>query len=118
MGSAPCPFNETMCGIGDDAVSVDSGPVDVTKAFGLNLGNKDHIQFRKKTVCTVLPIDGYYDVIPLKLMPTWAPTGRDIYPGEEVVAIFYGPTSDFTTGESYYGNLLESNMSANPDVLP
>ena len=102
-----------MCGIGEDAISVDSGLVDVSKTFGLNLAAKDRIQFRKKVLCTVLPTEGYYDVIPLKFVPTWAPTGQDVYPGEKVVAVFYGPTSDLATGESWYGNLLMSNLTAN-----
>ncbi|KAI4709015.1 hypothetical protein J4E89_006417 [Alternaria sp. Ai002NY15] len=100
----------------EDAVSVDSGLVDVGKAFGLNLPSKDRVTFRKKIECTVLPVEGYYDVIDLKYMPMWKPDFREIFPGEQVAAIFYGPTPPLDTGESFLAYLVASNVSGNPKV--
>ncbi|KAI4631716.1 uncharacterized protein J4E87_002422 [Alternaria ethzedia] len=113
--NVPCPFNDTMCDT-EDSVSVDSGLVDVGKAFGLNLPPKDRVTFRKKIECTVLPVDGYYDVIDLKYMPMWKPDFREIFPGEQVAAIFYGPTPPLDTGESFLAYLVASNVSGNPKV--
>ncbi|KAI4684749.1 uncharacterized protein J4E88_004190 [Alternaria novae-zelandiae] len=113
--NVPCPFNDTMCDT-EDAVSVDSGLVDVGKAFGLNLPSKDRVTFRKKIECTVLPVEGYYDVIDLKYMPMWKPDFREIFPGEQVAAIFYGPTPPLDTGESFLAYLVASNVSGNPKV--
>jgi len=111
----PCPFNKTMCGT-KDAVRIDSGLIDVSRTFGLNLDHKDSVSFRKKTECTVLPVDGYYDVINLEYMPIWKPYGRDILPGEQVAAIFYGPKPPFETGETFLAYLVVSNSSGNPSV--
>jgi hypothetical protein len=44
-----CPFlNTTWCNT-TEAVSVDTGLIDMGKTFGLNLKAKDRVQFRKKT---------------------------------------------------------------------
>jgi hypothetical protein len=100
----------------EEAVSVDSGLVDVRKAFGLNLPSEDRVTFRKKIECTVLPVEGYYDVIDLKDMPIWKPNFREMFPGEQVAAIFYGPKPPLDTGESYLAYLVSSNVSGNPKV--
>jgi hypothetical protein len=113
--NVPCPFNKTMCDT-KDALRIDSGLIDVSKNFGLNLAAKDRVSLRKKIECTVLPINGYYDVIDLEDMPAWKPSFREIFPGEQVAAIFYGPKPPFLTGESYTVDLISSNTSGNPSV--
>lgn len=113
--NVPCPFNETMCDT-KDAVSVDSGLIDVSKSFGLNLAAKDGISFRKKIECTVLPVDGYYRVFDLKDVDAWKPDYREIFPEEQVGATFYGPKPPFLTGETYLVYLVSSNSSGNPSV--
>jgi hypothetical protein len=113
--NVPCPFNKTMCGT-KDAVRIDSGLIDVSKTFGLNLAAQDRVSLRKKTECTIPPADGYYGVIDLEEMPIWKPDYREILPGEQVAAFFYGPKPPFETGESYVVHLLTSNSSGNPWV--
>jgi hypothetical protein len=51
-----------MCELGD-AISNDSGLVDVNRLFGLNLPSSSRVQFRKKTTCQILPTDGYHRFI-------------------------------------------------------
>ncbi|KAH8630678.1 hypothetical protein IG631_15255 [Alternaria alternata] len=109
VGSTPCPFNETMCGT-KNAVTVDSGLVDVGKMFGLNLAAKDRVMFRKKVSCTVLPSEGSYEVFDLELIPNLVPADRFIFPGEQILALLYGRT-DKTKIESYIGYLLVSNIT-------
>jgi hypothetical protein len=113
--NVPCPFNKTVCGA-KDAVRIDSGLIDVSQTFGLNLAAQDRVSFRKKTECTVLPVEGYYDVIDLKDMPIWKPDYREILPEEQIAAFFYGPKPPFDTGESYIIYLIASNSSGNPWV--
>lgn len=56
--AAPCPWNETLCRGSDlPALLVDSGMVDLRTHFGLNLSPQDTVKLRKKTTCSVLPIE-------------------------------------------------------------
>lgn len=55
--TTPCPF-ESICGH-KEAVSIDSGLLDVNEAFGMNLANVDGVRYRKKTTCQILPLQGY-----------------------------------------------------------
>ncbi|KAI4607715.1 hypothetical protein J4E80_009456 [Alternaria sp. BMP 0032] len=103
--NVPCPFNDTMCDT-KDAVRIDSGLIDVSKTFGLNLAAQDRVSFRKKTECTVLPVEGYYDVVDLEERPMWKPDYREILPGEQVAVFFYGPRTPLETGESYIVHLI------------
>jgi hypothetical protein len=114
---APCPFlNTTWCGT-KEAVSVDSGLIDVGKTFGLNLAAKDRVHYRKKTTCTVLPIKGAYDVLSLEKYPFLSDDSRSIFPGEEVVVLYYGPTFGQIPLATYFASLLLSNISGTPKVL-
>jgi hypothetical protein len=45
------------------AIAVDSGLVDINELFGLNLSRKDKVEFRKRTTCAVLPLEGHVDVM-------------------------------------------------------
>ena len=115
----PCFFNETMCskkGTTKDAVRIDSGLLDVSKTFGLNLPDRDRVSFRKQIECGIPAVDGYYDVIDLEEMPIWKPEYREILPGEQVAVYFYGPKPPFDSGESYIVHLLASNSSGTPWV--
>jgi hypothetical protein len=59
--NAVCPFSPSMCVGGDtSAVDVDSGFLDLNTYFGLNLSPRDRVKFRKKSSCTVLPVEGYH----------------------------------------------------------
>ncbi|KAF2746629.1 hypothetical protein M011DRAFT_403849 [Sporormia fimetaria CBS 119925] len=53
----PCPFDAKMCN--SSAISLDSGIIDVNDAFGFNFGQSDRLRYRKKTTCSILPLDGY-----------------------------------------------------------
>jgi hypothetical protein len=113
----PCPFlNTTWCDT-KEAVSIDSGLLDVGKTFGLNLAAKDRVQYRKKTTCTVLPIRGAYDVVDLKNVPFLADGTRGQFPGEQILVLYYGPTLGQIPKASFYASLLMSNISGRPAVM-
>jgi hypothetical protein len=113
---APCPFlNTTWCDT-KEAVSVDSGLIDLGKTLGLNLAAKDRVQYRKKTTCTILPIEGYYDILSLEKFPNMIDSNRALFPGEEIVVLYYGSTnSSLEIPEaSFIASLLLSNITASP----
>jgi len=112
---APCPFqNSTFCDT-KEAVSVDSGLLDVGKTFGLNLAAKDRVQFRKKTTCTVLPIKEYYLVIDLDKYPKLMEGSRPALRGEQGVVLLYGPTFGGTLPfATYMASLTMSNVTGRP----
>lgn len=92
VGDASCPFlNKTWCDT-KEAVSVDSGLLDIGKTFGLNLKAQDRVQYRKKTTCTVFSIKGAYQVLNLMKNSHLAEGDRAVFPGEEIVVLHYGPT--------------------------
>jgi hypothetical protein len=79
-----CPFASKMC-IGtkeepSQAIAIDSGLVDVNKAFGFNLADKDRVSFRKRTTCGVLPVDGYTSVV--EASSYLGANDRETLPGE------------------------------------
>jgi hypothetical protein len=116
--SEPCPFdNATAACDTKDAVGVDSGLLDVGKTFGLNLKEQDRVQYQKRTTCTVLPIKDAYKVFSLEDMPELADGGRKVYPGEEIVVLYYGPTFGAIPKATFFASLLLSNTSGRPASL-
>jgi hypothetical protein len=52
--NASCPFDKRLCQKGVESVKFDTGFVDVSSAFGLNIDKSDAVKFRKKTTCSIL----------------------------------------------------------------
>jgi hypothetical protein len=116
---APCPFpNTTWCNT-TEAVSVDTGLLDVTKTFGLNLRADERVQFRRKTTCSILPIEGNYDIVDLDDHPQLWPIHRDPLPKEQILRLFYGRINNpgLEGGTSGY-TLYLSNFTARMDTFP
>jgi hypothetical protein len=117
----PCSFiNKTMCATeGAGAVSVDSGLLDVSSIFELNVPSKDRVQLQRQTACTILPIDGYWEVINLTDAPAYLQPNRDLFGNEQVVVVYHGPDLGFVQFVGMmtfeYG-LLTSNVSTGPSV--
>lgn len=58
-GDATCPWQSALCPSGDrSALELDSGFIDQS-TLGFNVRPDDGVKFRKKTVCSVLPVEGY-----------------------------------------------------------
>lgn len=110
--SVPCPFSEEMCD--GEALELDSGLLDMNHYFGLNLHKEDRLQFRKRTTCSILPIDGYYDVLPATDFDGLL--GRGALPEEEIIALKYNapsPSEDVQAKYTFAHSLAVSNISQN-----
>jgi hypothetical protein len=61
-----CPWQSSLCRSGErPAISMDSGLLDVSGAFGWNLKTRDNLWVRRRTTCNVLPLDGHEKQIDL-----------------------------------------------------
>ncbi|KAF2877339.1 hypothetical protein BDV95DRAFT_143204 [Massariosphaeria phaeospora] len=88
-----CPF-ANLCE-GGDALHLDSGLLDVSDTFGINLPSEDRVQLRRTATCAVLSLDGRTEVRPaseLDQSVRWRP----LLPGEEVLYLDYGHQTDET----------------------
>lgn len=109
-----CPFHPSMC-VGDTsqpAVSLDSGLLDLNDAFGLNLPSKDHIKFRKRTSCGVLPLDGRVAIVNATDYPAFAGFPK---PGEQLRLFLYGmmvgQDPDHWANATFYQSFVKANVS-------
>lgn len=102
----PCPFEKKMCA--SEALSLDSGLLDLNDAFGLNLEQPDRVQYRRKSTCAVLSLDGYTEVKNASSSAAKALT-RQLYPGEEFVYYMYGVFQ--VPGAPFTQSLLAANTS-------
>lgn len=106
MEPASCPFDSNICL--SQAIALDSGLVDVNDAFGMNLGDSNRVRYRRRSVCTILPVEGYTRIT---LNPS-VPLGRSPLPSEEFLEYCYhlstiGNQPLMTFGQS----LLEANIT-------
>jgi len=72
----PCPLGEQVCQ-DTPGIEFDTGLIDVSSAFGLDLSTSDRVQYRKKTTCGILAykrpyVQGVLD----SLGPQGQPTGN------------------------------------------
>lgn len=104
-----CPFNQSICS--SSAVAIDSGYVDVGQAFGLNIGSSDNLHYRKRSVCSMLSLDGRVSVVNASdIDPSLL--GRKSLPGETLATYsFGGPVANGSTfGISLYGQLFSKSL--------
>ncbi|KAF2277918.1 uncharacterized protein EI97DRAFT_415680 [Westerdykella ornata] len=99
--TVPCPFNDSMCA--SPAIALDSGLIDMNDAFGLNLHEADRMKYRRRSTCTVLPLEGYTRTTneSTATMEDGTP-----WPGEQRIEYLYGsrpgvdPPLDLAFGQS------------------
>jgi hypothetical protein len=111
----PCPFASGWCE-GGDAVSIDSGLVDISQAFGLNIPSTSGVKFRRKSTCAVLPLENNTQVLNMTDYPVV--TGRTVLPGEEAVLLNYGARIGEPGNATFMRSLALSNMTETIDLLP
>ena len=75
---------------GTSVISFDSGLVDATENFGLNLRSHEKVQLRRKSTCTVLPSEGFSKVIKYEDAGPPGTLGFDYGPGDEGYTLNYG----------------------------
>jgi hypothetical protein len=100
---APCPFAPSMCTDGDiSAVSIDTGLLDLTNDFGVNLRRSEAMKYRKVTTCAVIPIKSRFKVMSVERPsdPWDEPvSGNDgSTTMEQVVALALGNSSALSSG--------------------
>lgn len=110
-----CPFASGWCE-GGDAVSLDSGLVDVSKVFGLNIPSTSGVKFRRKSTCAVLPLENNTQVLNMTDYPM--ATGRTGLPGEEALLLNYGVRPREPGNATFVRSLALSNMTETIDLLP
>ncbi|KAF2264053.1 hypothetical protein CC78DRAFT_617092 [Lojkania enalia] len=109
----PCPFSPAMCEGGIlPTVSLDSGLLDLNEAFGLNLPASDQVQFRKRTTCSVLPLDGHTAIVNASELPS---LDTPYLPGAQFLLLHYGISKDLTIEDwpnaTFIVNLAKVNAS-------
>ena len=111
----PCPFAEGFCESGD-AVSLDSGLVDVSKMFGLNLPSTSGVKLRKKTTCAVLPLKSHTAVMKMADYP--GTPSRPVLPDEKIALVNYGAKVGDPGNATFMMSLIQSNLTNTIDILP
>jgi hypothetical protein len=111
----PCPFANGFCE-SEDAVSLDSGFVDVSKMFGLNLPSTSSVKFRKKTTCAVLPLKNHTKVMKMANYP--GTLSRPVLPGEEIALVNYGAKVGDSGNATFMMSLIQSNLTNTIEILP
>jgi hypothetical protein len=103
-----CPFEDKICA--SSAISLDSGLIDINDAFGLNLEEADRIKYRRKTVCTILSLDGYTRT---RNATREDSTGRLLFNGEEVIEYLYGTikSGGYMGQSTFTGNVSHDFLS-------
>lgn len=104
-----CPFKDNICS--GMAVEMDSGFLDVAESFGLNIAKGDNVQYRKRSVCSMLSLEGRESIINgSEVDPRLV--GRMALPGETyAVYEFGGPNgTGYMFGISLYGKLFSKSI--------
>lgn len=90
----PCPFDPHMCvelqNSSNPAVALYSGLLNVNDAFGLNFPKEDHVKFRKRSTCGILPLSGYTTLINASSLPAhFFRTGHPDAADDKVILYHY-----------------------------
>lgn len=105
-----CPFDESICV--SQAVSIDSGLMDLNDAFGLNLENKDRMKLRTKMSCSILSLENRTSLIKAADVPANV-LGRASLPEEEMLVYHLGfnPITKDLGNVSFMYSLTQSNVT-------
>lgn len=105
-----CPFDESICA--SQAVSIDSGLLDLNDAFGLNLENKDRMKLRTKMSCSILSLENRTSLIKAADVPVNV-LGRASLPEEEMLVYHLGfnPITKDLGNVSFMYSLTQSNVT-------
>lgn len=106
-----CPWEPPMCDRpGQNAISVDSGLLHLNSGFGLNLPWEHPVHFRRKDVCSVLPLENRTSIIPATAFPFYS---RPPLPQEELLLISLGNFSSHGewSNVSFASSLTRANTT-------
>ncbi|KAF2189270.1 hypothetical protein K469DRAFT_659388 [Zopfia rhizophila CBS 207.26] len=115
-----CPFAPSMC-VGEElsAISMDTGLVDLNDKRGMNLKKSDRVQFRKKTTCGVLTLDGHSQIVNATNAPdlpkSYIQRPQSSQDPGEILALTYGGLRTAKKGDwenvTFSYSLAESNST-------
>jgi hypothetical protein len=93
-----------MCTDGEiQAVSIDTGLLDLTRDFGVNLRKREAMKYRKVTTCAVIPIKNRFKIMSVERpRDSWnepVPGDLDSTTKEQVVALALGSSTALASGE-------------------
>ncbi|KAF2707919.1 hypothetical protein K504DRAFT_436031 [Pleomassaria siparia CBS 279.74] len=111
----PCPFADGWCE-GGDAISLDSGLIDASATFGLNLPKSSGVKYRKKSTCAVLPLGGNTQVVNMTDYPITI--GRTGLPGEQALLLNYGFRIGLPGNATFMTSLSLSNITDEIKLMP
>ena len=85
--NASCPFNSSMCA--SPALAYDTGRIDVQDVFGINLPGSAQLQYRLKTTCTILSMEGRTSIVSARDLPMYM-VGAETLPQEQAMLLHLG----------------------------
>jgi hypothetical protein len=90
-----CPFDPSICL--SSGVAIDSGHVDIAKAFGLNIRGDNGLLYKKRSVCSMLSLEGRTAIMNISDIDPNLLSRRPI-PGEQFSVYKFGdPNGSGTT---------------------
>lgn len=109
-----CPFNESICAT--QGIEIDSGLIDVSQSMGLNIIGNDNLFYRKRSVCSMLSLEGRTRTVNASDLP-FGLILRDGLPGETYSVFEFGTPGNggtginATFGFSDYGSYFSAGMA-------
>ncbi|KAF2163547.1 hypothetical protein M409DRAFT_26160 [Zasmidium cellare ATCC 36951] len=95
-----CPFGnngEVCVSVNSTVMRVDTGYLDSSRDFGVNLGHENTIQYRKVSTCSPIHTAGFVNII----NTTGTPLAADYLPGAVLLQYMYGPQFDYNFTYEY-----------------
>lgn len=107
----PCPFASPLCLEQDPhAVELDTGLIDVTSTFGLNIPRQDRVRYQKKTTCSVLPLGNFTKIVDAsKIEDTFG--RKAIFPEEKILTLNYGTHPALPENITRWYPIVTANIS-------
>jgi len=112
MSSADCPWSPSMCSNSSiSAITLDSGYLDIDTHLGFNVQAKDTVKFRKKTTCSILPLEGHYIIVNSTYYDANSPTPHK--PGDLSVGLRYGRFPSFVPASKHPEDIFHFSYNHN-----
>lgn len=118
---APCPFAASMCTDGEiQAVSIDTGLLDLTRDFGVNLQKREAMKYRKVTTCAVIPVKDRFKIMNVERpRDPWnepIPGDSDSTIKEQIVALVLGSSTALASGEDLANVTFTSPVRSSQNI--
>lgn len=86
-----CPFDRDLCiNIDLPGLVLDSGMVDLSENFGINLEVNDSVKYRKRTSCAIINLEGHYSIQNVFDLQNLSDYRDPWIPGEQMLVLQLG----------------------------